>query len=156
MTALDSFDYAILAALRKNARLSNKDLARKVGLAESTCLERVRRLEQRQVISGYHAEFNAKQLGIAVQAMIVVRLTKHSKSAVESFREHLLSLPETLQIFHVAGSDDFLVHIGVRDPDHLRELVMNKFIERNEVAHIQTELIFEQVRSLQMPIASES
>ncbi len=152
MVALDANDHAILQVLRKNARLSNKDLARKVGMAESTCLERVRRLEQRGVLSGYHAEFNAKVLGIAVQAMIVVRLTKHSKGVVESFREHLLGLPETLQIFHVAGADDFLVHVGVRDPDHLRELVMSKFIERPEVAHIQTELIFEQVRSMQVPV----
>ena len=152
MNTLDANDHAILAALRKNARLSNKDLARKVNMAESTCLERVRRLELRGVLSGYHAEFNAKALGIAVQAMIVVRLVKHSKSAVTSFREHLLSLPETLQVFHVAGADDFLVHVGVRDPAHLRDLVMNKFIERAEVAHIQTELIFEQVRSLQVPL----
>jgi DNA-binding Lrp family transcriptional regulator len=152
MTVLDSNDHAILATLRKNARLSNKDLARKVGLAESTCLERVRRLEQRGVLSGYHAEFNAKALGVAVQAIIVVRLNKHSKEAVEEFREHVLSLRETLQLFHVAGADDFLVHIGVRDPDHLRELVMSKFIDRAEVAHIQTELIFEHRRSLQVPV----
>ena len=149
---LDSIDRAILTELRNDARVSNKDLARKVGLAPSTCLERVRRLEQRQVISGYHAELSARALKLGVQAMIVVRLSRHTKSAVEAFRAHVLSLPETLQLFHVAGSDDFLVHVGVRDTEHLRQLVMDAFTERPEVGHLQTELIFEQVRSLNVPV----
>ena len=149
---LDSIDQAILLALRNNARVSNKDLARQVGLAPSSCLERVRRLEQRHVISGYHAELSAAALGLSVQAMIVVRLGRHNKAAVESFRAHVLSLRETLQLFHVAGSDDFLVHVGVQNTEHLRQLVMDAFTERPEVAHLQTELIFEQVRSLNVPV----
>lgn len=148
----DEADRQILAALRNNARVSNKELARTCALAESTCLERVRRLERRGVISGYHAELNAGAIGIGVQAMIVVRLNRHNKAAVEAFRAHLLQLPETLQLFHVAGADDFLVHVGVRDPEHLRSLVMDAFTERPEVAHIQTELIFEQVRSVRLPL----
>ena len=149
----DEADRAILTVLRNNARISNKDLARQSGLAESTCLERVRRLERQGAITGYHAEFGARAIGIGVQAMIVVRLNRHNKAAVEAFRAHVLALPETLQLFHVAGADDFLVHVGVRDPEHLRQLVMDSFTERAEVAHIQTELIFEQVRSAKLPLA---
>jgi DNA-binding Lrp family transcriptional regulator len=151
MTTLDRIDYALLRLLRKNARLPNKDLAGKVGIAQSTALERVRKLREDKVLLGYHAEIAPQAIGIGLQAMVSVRLAKHSRALVDGFHAHLLALPEVLACYHVAGADDFLVHVGVRNSDHLRNFTLTAFTEREEVAHIETRLIFEFQRNSELP-----
>ena len=148
---LDRIDYEILTLLRKNARISNKEVARKVGLAASTCLVRIRVLQNSGVISGFHAEIDPVSLGVGIQAMIAVRLLRHFKPDVDAFRNHALSLPEVVQLYHVAGPIDFLIHVWARDSNHLRELAMTAFTSREEVSHIETELIFEHIRSAEVP-----
>lgn len=148
---LDRIDYEILALLQNNARISNKEIARKVGLAASTCLVRIRLLLSSGVISGFHADISPMSLGVGIQAMIAVRLIRHFKPDVDAFRQHALSLPEVVQLYHVAGPIDFLVHVWARDSDHLRELAMTAFTSREEVSHIETELIFEHIRSTELP-----
>lgn len=150
--ALDRIDFAILEALQKNARLSNKELAVEVGLAQSSCLARVARLRETGVLKSFHAEVDARAVGIGLQAMIAVRLRQHSRELVEEFRRHALSLPQVLAVYHVAGANDFLVHVAVRDADHLRDLGMDAFTTRPEVAHLETSLIFEYVRSPGLPL----
>jgi DNA-binding Lrp family transcriptional regulator len=149
---LDRIDYEIVRLLRNNARLSNKELAAKIGLAQSSCLLRVRGLQRDGVLRGYHAEVDPKSLGVGLQAMISVRLQQHSQAIVESFRAHTLKLPEVRQLYHVAGANDFLVHVWVKDPEHLRNLAMNSFTARSEVAHLETGLIFEHAHSPDLPI----
>ena len=148
---LDRIDYEILALLRNNARISNKEIAKAVGLAASTCLVRIRMLQSNGVISGFHAEINPASLGVGIQAMIAVRLMRHFKPDVDAFRSHAQSLSEVVQLYHVAGPIDFLVHVWARDSDHLRDLAMTAFTSRKEVAHIETELIFEHSRSAEVP-----
>ena len=148
---LDRIDYEILHLLRKNARISNKDIADKVGLAASTCLVRIRLLQSSGVISGFHAEVDPSSLGVALQAMISVRLRRHFKPDVDAFRKYALSLPEVVQLYHVAGPIDFLLHVWSRDSDHLRDLAMTAVAAREEVAHIETELLFEHIRSADVP-----
>ncbi|GAB3386891.1 Lrp/AsnC family transcriptional regulator [Lysobacter fragariae] len=152
MTALDRIDFTLLRLLRKNARLPNKDLAAKAGVAPSTALERVRRLRESRAILGFHAEVAPAAIGIGLQAMISVRLARHSRELVDSFHEHLLRLPEVLAFYHVAGADDFLVHVGVRGSDHLRDFALTAFTERAEVSHIETRLIFEFRRNPELPV----
>jgi len=152
---LDRIDYEILTLLRNNARISNKDIAEKVGLAASTCLVRIRVLQRSGVITGFHAEIDPASLGVGIQAMIAVRLLRHFKPDVEAFRSHALGLPEVVQLYHVAGPIDFLIHVWTRDSDHLRELAMTAFTARKEVAHIETELIFEHIRSARVPSFTE-
>ena len=106
---LDRIDIQLIRLLRKHARLSNKDLAEAVGVAPSTALERVRRLRETGVIQGFHAEFDPQALGIDLQAMVAVRLARHSRELLDGFREHLLQLPEVLAFYHVAGANDFQV-----------------------------------------------
>jgi DNA-binding Lrp family transcriptional regulator len=148
---LDRIDYEILALLRNNARISNKEIARKVGLAASTCLVRIRVLESSGIITGFHAEIDPASLGVGIQAMIAVRLIRHFKPDVDAFRSHALSLPEVVQLYHVAGPIDFLIHVWARNSDHLRDLAMTAFTSREEVSHIETELIFEHIRSQDVP-----
>ena len=148
---LDRIDYEILGLLQNNARISNKEIANRVGLAASTCLVRIRLLQTSGVISGFHAELNPAKIGIALQAMISVRLRRHYKPDVEAFRRHALALPEVVQLYHVAGPIDFLLHVWTRDSDHLRDLAMTAFTAREEVAHIETELLFEHIRCAEVP-----
>ena len=148
---LDRIDYEILTLLQNNARISNKEIARKVGLAASTCLVRIRVLQTTGVIEGFHAEIAPASLGVGIQAMIAVRLIRHFKPDVESFRQHALGLPEVVRLYHVAGPIDFLIHVWARDSDHLRDLAMTAFTSREEVSHIETELIFEHIRNPELP-----
>ena len=129
-------------------------LIKKVGVAPSTALERIRRLRESGVIEGYHAEFEPRAVGIGLQAMVAVRLARHSRELLDGFREHLLQLPEVLAFYHVAGANDFQVQVAVRDSDHLRDFALDAS-RRPEVAHIETSLIFELRRSPEMPIYVE-
>lgn len=148
---LDRIDHALLAELAKNARISNKDLALLVGLSPSRTLERVRSLRQQGVIRGYHAEIDPAALGVGIQAMVAIRLRRHSRDVVATFRAHALGLTETVAVYHVAGVNDFLIHVATRDADHLRDFALDAFTTRPEVGHVETILIFEAARRGEMP-----
>lgn len=148
---MDRIDGLILEELQKNARLSNKELAVRVNLAPSSCLERVRRLTETGVLRGVHASVDPASLGIELQAFIAVRLVRHSRRMVERFRAHVSGLPELVALYHVAGEMDFLAHVAIRNSDHLRDLAMDAFTTRDEVAEIRTSLIFEHVPHWQLP-----
>ena len=148
---LDRIDFALIDLLQKDARLSNKELAAAVGLAPSSCLARVQRLRSEGVLKGAHAEVNPETLGIGLQALIAVQLRQHSRAQVKAFWKHMMGLPEVLTVFHVAGTHDFQVHVAVRDAHHLRDLALDAFTTRAEVAHIQTSLIFEVAKGKVMP-----
>ncbi len=145
---LDRIDFDILASLQQNARITNKDLAKRVGLAESSCLERVRRLVGSGVVRGFHAELDLRAVGVDLQALVAVRLARHTRKAFEAFRRSMLALDQAVSVFHVAGANDFLVHVAVRDSDALRELILDAFTSRPEVAHVETSLIYEHARNV--------
>ena len=155
MRPLDRIDAEILRQLQKNGRLPNKELAERVGLAPSTCLVRVRRLQEDGVFRGFHAELEPHAVGVGVQAMVAVTLSRHARTEVESFRTHALALPEVIAFFHVTGEADFLLHVAVRDLDHLRELALSAFTTREEVARLETSVIYEHTAKPGLPIYSE-
>lgn len=149
--ALDRTDRKILALLQKDARLSNKELAAEVDLAPSSCLARVQRLKDAKVLRGFHAFVDPVSLGIGLQALIAVRLQKHSRERVRAFTKHLLALPEVVALYHVTGAFDFQVHVAVRDTGHLRDLALDAFTTRPEVESIQTALLFDTIWKDQWP-----
>ncbi|WP_442973681.1 Lrp/AsnC family transcriptional regulator [Saccharothrix sp. NRRL B-16314] len=148
---LDSVDAAIVQELQKDARLPNKDLADRVNVAASTCVVRHRALRERGVITGYHAEVDLTAVGRPVQAIIAVRVRPHTRAIVEPFMDYVLSLPEVLAMSHVAGPEDFLVHVAVADTAHLQRLVLDRFTTRREVSEVQTNLLFQHVRKHSVP-----
>lgn len=148
---LDAIDAALLAALQKDARLPNKDLAEMINVAPSTCLVRHRALRDRGVITGYHADVDLTALGRGLRAIIAVRIRPHTRAVVRPFLDYLLELPETISVSHVAGPDDFLVHVAVADAAHLQRLVLDAFTSRREVAQLHTNLVFEHRRKDQIP-----
>jgi len=148
---MDRIDRAILAALQNDGRISNKELAAAVGLAPSSCLERVRRLQDRGIITGFHAELDPMALGIRLQAFVSVRLAQHNRDVVDAFRDHIVSLPEVVSVYHVAGEEDFVVHVAVRDAEHLKNLTLDGFTTRAEVARLHTALVYEHVSQTAWP-----
>ncbi len=147
----DRIDRRIIEILQKDARVSNKVLAAEVGLAPSSCFERVRRLEEAGVFLGFHAEVDLKALGNTIQAMVAIRLHKQGSSIVEEFTEHALTSPEVRGVYHVSGVNDILIHVVVKDSDHLRELVVREIASRDEIAHVETALVFDYQRNTTIP-----
>ncbi len=152
MEPLDRIDVALLTALQNDARLSNKELAAKVGLAPSSTLHRVRRLRERGVLRGARADVDPVALGVGLQAMVIVRLVQHSRDTVQGFRDHLSGLEAVVAAYYVGGDDDFLVHVAVRDTSHLQALLMDGFASRPEVARIRTEIVFEHLKRPRLPV----
>ncbi|MBI4784026.1 MAG: Lrp/AsnC family transcriptional regulator [Oscillatoriophycideae cyanobacterium NC_groundwater_1537_Pr4_S-0.65um_50_18] len=151
MSDLDRIDRRIVQLLQNNGRISNKELAAQVELAPSTCLERMRRLSQSGIIKGFHADVEAKALGIGLQAMYFIELSKHKREVVTKFHAEVLQIPEVVAAYLIAGRYDFLVHVAVRDTQHLRDLALDTFTSRPEVTRIETALIFNYSRSFELP-----
>jgi DNA-binding Lrp family transcriptional regulator len=146
VSSLDRTDRAIVAALQNDGRLPNSALAALVGVAPSTCLERVRALRARGVVRGFHAEISLEALSRGLEAIVAVRVRAHARTLVEEFRAHALTLPEVVQVFHVTGADDFLLHVAVRDTNALRDFVLDRLASRPEVAHVETRVVYEHAR----------
>lgn len=139
---LDEVDRAIVAALVADGRISNAALAREVGIAESTCVGRVRSLRERGVVTGVHASVDLARIGRPIQAVVAIRLAGHDRGQVEAFGDEMAALPGVLSAFNISGADDFLVHVGAESPDQLRDFVLDNVSSRPGVSHVQTSLIF--------------
>ncbi|MDH5295415.1 MAG: Lrp/AsnC family transcriptional regulator [Acidimicrobiia bacterium] len=155
MEPLDRTDRAILAILQQDARISNKEMAARVGLAPSSCSERLRRLDRLGVFRGFHASIDPEALGIGLEAMVSVRLRRHGGSEVDTFRGRAADRPEVVGVFHVTGATDFLVHVVVRDAGHLRDLVVSVISSWPEVGHIETSLVFDHLSKPGLPDLGE-
>ncbi len=141
---MDRTDYRIIELLQNNARLSNKDLARQVNLAPSSCHARVRALDESGVFRGFHADVAPAALGIGQQALIFVGLARHNRSVVESFIDEVVALPEVVNLFNISGQMDFVIQVVVRDTRHLRNFTLDHLASRKEVSRIETSLVFDQ------------
>jgi DNA-binding Lrp family transcriptional regulator len=151
----DETDRKLLRYLQEDARQTNKDLAARVGLAPSSCLERVRRLQAAGLFRGFHAEVEPTALGVGIQALVAVRLSRHARETFDTFRAFLLERPEVVGVYHVTGGTDLQVHVAVRDAEHLRDLTLDGFLTRDEVDHIETALCYEFTRSPVWPYYGE-
>ena len=143
---LDDVDQRIVAALRSQGRLPNNALAEKVGIAASTCLTRLRSLVERGVIAGFHAEVDPAWIGRPIEAMIAVRLRGDARGAINEFSDRLAGMTEVLNVYFLAGADDFHVHVAARDSEDLRAFVVDQLSAAPEVALTETNLIFQHKR----------
>lgn len=143
---MDELDAAIIQHLQTNARQTNRELARAAGIAPSTCLERVRSLRERGVITGYHAEISLPALNRGVQALLHVQVRPLSRTVIEGFRTYAMTLPEVLSVFVVAGGDDFLVHVALPSVDSLHTFLIDKLSNRREIVRFQSSVIYQHAR----------
>lgn len=139
---LDDVDRAIVDALVVDGRISNAALARQVGVAESTCVGRVRSLRERGIITGFHASIDLARVGRPLQAVVAIRLAGHDRGQVDAFGEEMAALPGVLSALNISGADDFLVHLCAESPDQLRDFVLDNISSRPGVSHVHTSLIF--------------
>lgn len=144
---MDELDSAIIQYLQHNARQTNRDLARTLNIAPSTCLERVRALRERGVITGYHAEVSLPALNRHVQALLHVQIRPLSRQVIEGFKQYVTALPEVLSVFVVAGGDDFLVHVAVPSVGALHAFLMDKFSKRREIVSFRSSIIYQHSRN---------
>jgi DNA-binding Lrp family transcriptional regulator len=143
---LDETDRRIVLELARDARIPNNTLAERAGVAPSTCLGRVRALRERGVIRGYHADVDPAALGRPLQAMIAVRLQSTARGHIRTFAGEIARLPEVLNVFFLAGKDDFLLHVAAASTEALRDFVTGLSSDA-DVAYTETSLIFEHVRA---------
>jgi DNA-binding Lrp family transcriptional regulator len=140
---MDRIDEAILEQLQTDGRATNKALAAAVGLAPSSTLARVRDLEQRNVISGYHAAVDPAAVGRQLQAVVFVRLHPKNDQVVANFVDRVWEIPQTVGLFLVSGSEDVIVHLAVANTTELRETVLNSISNLPGVTDERTALVFE-------------
>jgi DNA-binding Lrp family transcriptional regulator len=155
MKKLDAIDSQILTILYKNADITNKELSAKIGVAPSTCLERVKRLKINGIIKNAFIDVNLKNMGGNIEAIAAIRLQPYSEDIVNQLRDDLLKLPEIISLYHMGGNFDYFIHMSVKDSEHLRQFVFNAITSRDEVTNVETSLIFEHSRSTILPNFTE-
>ncbi|MCK4413519.1 MAG: Lrp/AsnC family transcriptional regulator [Candidatus Eisenbacteria sp.] len=143
---MDQLDRRLLSALQDQGRTPNVELARTLALAPSTTLERVRRLEERGVIKGYRAILDQQALGLKIQALVLINLDHHQAGPIEAFEDRVRAVPEVLACYHLTGRHDYMLHVVVRDIDHLREVVKHRLATIVGVDKQETLLVLSTVK----------
>ena len=141
--SLDRTDFGILRLLQNNAGLSNKQIAAAVGLAPSSAHERLKRLRDDGVLRGAHADVDPKALGIGLEALFLIELSKHERGGVDRFMTEVVEIPEVRSAFLITGRYDFVVHVVARDMQHLKDLALDSFTNRPGVTRIETSIVYE-------------
>lgn len=149
---LDRIDFAILRLLMKDAWLSNKQIAAAVGLAPSSCHERIKSLRTRGVLLGAHAAVNLQAIGFALEAVLFVQLGKLELSVVDEFLSVTAAVPEVRGVFLVSGRSDLIVHVVVRDMEHLKAIISEHFNRHAVVERVETSVVFNHKEQHVMPL----
>jgi len=153
---VDRIDRRILAVLAQEARITNKELSERVGLSQSACLERVRRLTDSGAILGAHARIDPTAFGIGVQALVAVQLKRHTRTAVARFEKSAIALPQVVALYHLTGRDDYIAHAVAQDMEHLRDFTLDAITSLPEVARVETSLVFRETRKPVWPDLTEN
>lgn len=151
---LDDINLKILNILQQDARTSNAEIARQLGMAPSAILERIRKLESAGIIQGYEARINPRALGLGLVAFIMVRT--HDRLAEKVTGEQLAALPEVQEVHHVAGEDCYLVKIRTADTESLGRLLREQFGGLDAIGSTRTTIVLHTVKETsQLPLSVE-
>ncbi|WP_350145900.1 winged helix-turn-helix transcriptional regulator [Haliea sp.] len=142
---VDRIDLQILALLQGDGRMSNVELARRVNLSPSPCLERVRRLEAAGLISGYSARLDAAALGLGTSAFIQVTLDRTTAEVFDRFRDEVVLIPEVAECHMVAGGFDYLLKLRLSGMDAYRA-VLARIVDLPGVAQTHTYVVIEAIK----------
>lgn len=139
---LDDVDRKILAELQANGRITNAELAERVGVAASTCIARVRSLVSRRVITGFTATVDPRMIGLDLQVLISVTVRSGARQLITEMSDQLKALPEVTQLFFLGGVEDFIIHLAARDSDHVRDFVTEHLSAHPAVSSTRTSIVF--------------
>lgn len=147
MTALDDLDLKILAILQDNGRISMVDLGNRVGLSETPCARRVKRLETEGIIKRYVALLDSEKIGAGVKALVQVRLLRQTPEAVEEFERAIRKLSEVIECDLIAGDFDYVLHVRLKDVTALKDFIRDKLITIESVSETRSMITLEPIKS---------
>jgi Lrp/AsnC family leucine-responsive transcriptional regulator len=143
---LDGFDRRILEVLQEEGRISNQDLAERIGLSPSPCLRRVRALEESGVIAGYRTVLDAGKLGLSLLALIHISMDRHTPERFANFEQKVADLPEVLECLLITGQDaDYQLKVVVRDMEAYQALLLNKITRIEGVSGVHSSFVMRRV-----------
>lgn len=143
--SLDATDLRILDQIQQDARISNSDLAKHVGLSPSPCLRRVRQLERDGVIQGYAGIVNAKAVGLPISVFVRVSLHSQVRDALEDFENRIQQFEEIMECYLMTGESDYLLRIVVPDLESYERFLNDKLTRISAIANIQSSFALKQV-----------
>ncbi len=146
MTDLDLTDRKILIELQADGRISNTDLSRKVGLSESPCLRRVRKLEEDGVIAGYSAHLDHRKLGLEMVAYVQVNLDQRTEADTNAFVQAVRKAPWIVECVAISGTHDYLLKVAARNIDHFGELILKKLLRFPGVTDVVSNLVLAPIK----------
>ncbi|WP_417722572.1 Lrp/AsnC family transcriptional regulator [Salipiger sp.] len=146
---LDRIDRRILRELASDGRMSNADLAQKVGLSPSPCWQRVRRLQDQGIIRGYAALLDQEQLGAAEIVMIEVILERHDDEVVEDFGRTMQSMPEVLEVHLTTGEYDYLIKVAVAGTRGYEAFLREKLYRVRGIRHTRSSFVLRCLKDVQ-------
>ncbi len=143
---LDRYDWQILQVLQREGRISNQDLADRIGLSPSPCLRRVRTLEESGLIAGYRALLDARKLGLSLMALIHISMDQHTPERFSTFDARIAEIPELLECLLITGQDaDYQLKVVVRDMDAYQELLLDRITRIPGVTGVHSSFVLRQV-----------
>jgi Lrp/AsnC family leucine-responsive transcriptional regulator len=143
---LDRYDRQILEILQSDGRISNQDLADRIGLSPSPCLRRVRTLEEAGLITGYRALLDAKKLGLSLMALIGISMDQHTPERFANLEKAIAEIPEILECLLITGQQsDYQLKVVVRDMDAYQDLLLNKITRIQGVTGVHTSFVLRRV-----------
>jgi len=143
---LDRYDRQILELLQQDGRISNQDLADRIGLSPSPCLRRVRTLEEAGLITGYRAMLDAKKLGLSLMALIGISMDQHTPERFANLEASIAEIPEILECLLITGQQsDYQLKVVVRDMDAYQDLLLNKITRITGVTGVHTSFVLRRV-----------
>jgi DNA-binding Lrp family transcriptional regulator len=144
---MDAFDIKLLAALQSDGRLTNNDLADKVGLSASQCSRRRAALEEAGVIESYHAHLSPAALGLQVTAFVEIKLATHSPQNSRRFKALIDSLDAVQDACALTGDADYLVKVTVPDLAALSRLLNDEFLAHTSIEHVRSSVVLERLKT---------
>lgn len=141
---IDEIDRKIAAIVQENARTSNTEIARQVGMAPSATLERLRKLESQGIIRGYKAQINPKAAGLGLLAYAFIRANE--RVGVDNVGKELAAIPEVLEVHHIAGEDCYLVKIRTANTEELGRLLREKMGSIESVTSTRTTIVLSTIK----------
>lgn len=143
---LDRYDRRILDELQRNGRISNQELAERIGLSPAPCLRRVRALEQSGLIAGYRALLDARQLGLSLMALIHISMDRHTPERFANFDKLIAELPEVMECLLITGQDaDYQLKVVVRDMDAFQALLLERITRIEGVSGVHSSFVLRRV-----------
>jgi len=130
----------------------NKQIAAAVRLAPSTCHERIRQLRASGLIRGAHAEVNPRGIGVTLEALAFIKLGRYERAIINQFMDDMKAIPEVRAVFLVNGRYDVILHVAVKDVDHLRNLGLDRITSQRVVVNIDTSIVYDGRYKYELPI----